>query len=160
MGARSRNKGARGEREAAKLLLGWLAAAGIDADIHRNGDQARSGGFDLVGLPWLAVEVKCAEALRCGEWWWQTVAQAKHAGRLSALMYRQSRRPWRFRIQAVVLVGDGSESVSVDIDLDAEQARLWVQAEAIVSRTSDRHLESVAAARGPEAMPRYAIVIT
>lgn len=41
MGAASRNKGARGEREAVKLLLGWLADAGIDADIHRNADQAR-----------------------------------------------------------------------------------------------------------------------
>ena len=86
MGAASRNKGARGEREAAKLLLGWLAEAGIDADIHRNADQTRSGGFDLVGLPWLAVEVKRAETLRQGDWWRQTVAQAKHAGRLPVLM--------------------------------------------------------------------------
>ena len=50
MGARSRNKGARGECDAAKLLLGCLADAGIDADIHRNADQTRSGGFDLVGF--------------------------------------------------------------------------------------------------------------
>lgn len=137
MGAASRNKGARGEREAAKLLLGWLADAGIDADIHRNADQARSGGFDLVGLPWLAVEVKRAETLRQGDWWRQTVAQAKHAGRLPVLMYRQSRKPWRFRTAARVLVGDGSELVSVSIDLDAEQARLWLVAEAIARGQRD-----------------------
>ena len=133
MGRASRNKGKRGEREAAKLLHGWLSDAGIiDANIQRNLAQSRSGGFDLEGLPrWLAVEVKRAENLRQGEWWRQTKAQAKHAGRLPVLMYRQSRRSWRFRVSADVLIGEGRECVTVDIDLDADLARLWLIAETL-----------------------------
>ena len=130
MGAASRNKGAKSEREAARLIQGWLNAAGIaGADMRRNVDQAPSGGFDLLGLPWLAVEVKRVESALQGQWWRQAVAQGEREGRKPVLMYRRNRQPWRFRTTAAVIVGDNSERVTVDIDLDAEQARKWLLAE-------------------------------
>ena len=146
MGAASRNKGKRGEREAAKLLHGWLSNAGIiDADIQRNLAQTRSGGFDLEGLPWLTVEVKRAESLRAGEWWRQTKAQAKNAGRKPMLMFRANRRPWRFRTTADVLIGEGRECVTVDIDLDADQARFWLIAETLARQ--DRETRKIGLVR-------------
>lgn len=97
----SKNKGANAEREAAALIVSWLepvySGAGLEPPtLSRNLEQVRSGGYDLVGLDWLALEVKRHENLQIESWWKQTVAQAG-PGQLPVLMFRQNRSPWRFK---------------------------------------------------------------
>ena len=61
-----------------------------------------NGGHDLTGIPGWAVEVKRHETLSLGTWWTQAEIQAKRADARPALLYRQSRQPWR----AVVRLSD------------------------------------------------------
>jgi Holliday junction resolvase len=92
MGALSRNKGAGGERELARLLADELGAV-----VTRNLVQAREGGADLLGVDGWAVEVKRAakvtRALLRG-WWAQAETQAQAAGARPALAFREDRGPW------------------------------------------------------------------
>jgi len=97
MGKSQRNKGAAGERELSKILADRL---GIDC--HRNLEQTRSGGADLLGVgPW-AVEIKRQERLCIEQWWAQACAQSDA---YPALAYRQSRQPWTIIIPLGVLCG-------------------------------------------------------
>lgn len=80
-GAMSRNKGQRGEREVIKLLQPTVTRCymekGLDVpSLERNLMQSRAGGFDIVGLEWMALEVKRQEVLNVNLWWKQTCAQA------------------------------------------------------------------------------------
>ena len=96
MGNHSRDKGARGEREVARLLAEELGTA-----VVRNLAQAREGGADLLGVGGFAVEVKRARRATPGlvrAWWAQAEAQAETAGKVPALLYREDRQAW----QAVV----------------------------------------------------------
>lgn len=83
-----RNKGKAGEREFAKLL-----GEALGIEFNRNLDQVRNGGYDLIGLEQLAIEVKRQENLAVGSWWKQALSQAKE-GQTPILAYRQSRKPW------------------------------------------------------------------
>ena len=135
-GLMSRNKGKTGEREARDLLLEWLGPVYVKfgvplPELERNLMQSRNGGHDLVGLPWLAVEVKRQEQTQFGSWWKQTVAQAG-VGQIPFLLWRGNRQPWRFRVRLKTYHGVGPFGLqTVDADLDAAGARLWVQTEAL-----------------------------
>lgn len=133
-GTTSQNKGKRGEREVVKLLQpvvnaayeqakenGYGEVAGEAPVLQRNTLQSDRGGFDIVGLQWLALEVKFQESLSIGTWWKQCLRQAG-AGQEPVLMYRQSRKPWRVRMKGWV-----GETVAcpwagvVDVDLETFQ---------------------------------------
>jgi Holliday junction resolvase len=86
----SRNKGAQGEREVAKIIFDEL---GIEC--QRNLDQWRSGGFDLTGLDGWAIEVKRAKKPLLAQWWTQTVEQAEQAQLHPVLWYRLDNQKWR-----------------------------------------------------------------
>ena len=131
-----RSKGQRGEREAASLIMAWaeevteyLGTAGVE--LKRNLMQSRQGGYDLVGLDWLALEVKRHESLaQISQWWKQAVAQAG-PGQVPFLMYRQNRSPWRFRVELTCLhagpCGNGSQKLVVD--LSEKEACNWFKGE-------------------------------
>lgn len=87
-----RAKGASAEREVAKLLEPTCGK------LKRNLEQVRSGGHDLIGIDWLAIEIKRQETLNVEAWWAQTVSQAKD-GQIPVLIYRQSRKPWTVVMQ-------------------------------------------------------------
>lgn len=90
----AKQKGANGEREVASLLQpvvdrAYMETLGITQrevpKLQRNLLQTREGGYDLVGLDWLALEVKRVEAvgasgqIRKGAlrgWWLQCVTAA------------------------------------------------------------------------------------
>lgn len=91
MGARSRRKGATGEREVFKLLNVKL---GRDA-FRRNLSQTRAGGCDNDGDLIMAVEVKRAESLQLQAWIDQARRQAK-PGQLPVLAYRRNGEDWTF----------------------------------------------------------------
>ena len=85
----SRNKGAAGEREVAKIIDDLL---GIK--VQRNLDQWRQGGYDLEGLGGWAIEVKRAKKPLLESWWAQTEEQAKLANRKPVLWYRLDNQKW------------------------------------------------------------------
>lgn len=137
-----RAKGQTGEREAAVLIGEWAKpvteAVGCNpVAMTRNLAQSREGGYDLVGLDWLALEVKRHETLQLTQWWAQTLRQTGQ-GQVPFLMYRKNRAPWRFR--AVVTTAHygpvaSAACPSLTVDMDAEAARLWFQTELWVRLT-------------------------
>jgi hypothetical protein len=86
----ARQKGQEGEREVIKLLS---ECCGEDITLKRNLMQSMEGGYDIVGLDWLALEVKRQETLDIENWWKQTLRQAGDT-RIPVLLYRQNRKQW------------------------------------------------------------------
>lgn len=113
MAINSRNKGAAGEREVAKLLNDLLGVV-----LVRNLDQWRSGGFDLTGLKGWAIEVKRAKKPLLKQWWQQTVDQAEPADLKPVLFYRLDHQPWRV-VLPVNLLSKGL-CLSKELDYCAE----------------------------------------
>lgn len=105
-GLTSRNKGKRGEREIVHLLQPVLDEVYEKNNrdkvvLQRNTLQSDRGGYDIVGLDWLAIEVKHQEANNVNTWWQQTVAQAK-GQQMPVLFYRRNHAPWRVRTTGVL----------------------------------------------------------
>ena len=86
----SRNKGAAGEREVAKIIDDLLGVK-----VQRNLDQWRAGGYDLTGLEGWAIEVKRAKKPLLTAWWAQTIEQAKAHQLKPVLWYRLDNQKWR-----------------------------------------------------------------
>lgn len=107
-----RTKGADGEREACKLLNGIIVevmtAMGCPAEqieaavqmVQRNQNQSAVGGCDLTNTFGISFEIKRQEALSVNSWWTQCKTAAEKNNELPVLMYRQNRKPWKFRTYA------------------------------------------------------------
>ena len=75
-GGFSREKGKRAEREVVKLLQPVVTKVYQEAGkeiplLERNLMQSHKGGHDIVGLEWMALEVKHHETLQISQWWEQ-----------------------------------------------------------------------------------------
>lgn len=93
--------------------------------------QSRMGGFDLVGIPWLALEVKRQENEALPDWWRQTVKQADEAaGQIPFLLWRKNRSPWRARVRIQTYHGPSCGLAVIDADLIFDEAKKWLQNEA------------------------------
>ena len=109
-GGFARAKGQRAEREAVKLLQPIIdsvyAEFGVDQvpDLQRNQMQSHKGGYDIVGLDWLALEVKHQETLLINQWWVQTITQAGDS-KVPVLIYKQNRVKWRVVMYGYLPVG-------------------------------------------------------
>lgn len=102
-GKMGRDKGVRGEREIADRFIEIMESEekklwvkGHSEEVKRNTLQSDRGGFDLVGIPGLAIEIKRCETLQLGAWWQQCQQQATN-GLMPVLFYRQNRQPWKVR---------------------------------------------------------------
>lgn len=125
-GLTSRNKGKRGEREIVHLLQPVIdevyASSGIPIPIlQRNTIQSDRGGFDIVGLDWLAIEVKHQEQNNVNGWWTQTVQQA--GKKMPVLFYRRNNAKWRVRtvgyvFQRTSTTGPAFSEAVIDISTD------------------------------------------
>lgn len=118
----NRDKGKRGERDVIKLLQPIVDNAYTEAGLapvtlQRNTLQSDNGGFDIVGLEWLALEVKNQERLNIAQWWQQTVNQAKDEQE-PVLLYKVSRSGWRVRMFGRLLTNDKRIRLPVDIAFD------------------------------------------
>lgn len=89
-GRKSRNKGARGERELFALLEERLGRV-----VHRNLSQTRDAGCDTLSIPGFAVEVKRQECEYKPAWMQQAVSATKAGHELPVVFFRRSRHPWR-----------------------------------------------------------------
>lgn len=131
-----RSKGQRGEREAAEVIESWAKpvteALGLGAvSLERNLQQTRAGGYDLIGLDWLALEIKRHETLSVGTWWKQALRQAGDS-QIPMLMYRQNRTPWKFRVRLISAHYGPAVSTSYHglvVDMDADNCKAWFQHE-------------------------------
>lgn len=103
MAINSRNKGAAGEREVAKIIEDLLGVT-----CQRNLDQWRSGGFDLEGLDGWAIEVKRAKKPLLESWWQQTVDQARLADLKPVLWWRLDNQKWNV-VVPLNLISQGLE---------------------------------------------------
>ncbi len=137
-GSHSRSKGQRGERAAIDWLqpicdqvLDTLCAThGLHHNVtapllQRNTIQSDRGGFDVVGLPWLALEVKNYETdapAQIEGWWKQAYGQAG-PDQVPVLLYKRNHRPFRARMPG----GWGRDFcwVSGPVDIDADQFEEW-----------------------------------
>lgn len=89
----SRQKGARGEREIAKILR----QRGYDA---RRGQQysGANGDADVVGLPGIHIEVKRVEALNIDKAMEQAITDAK-PGEMPAVFHRKNGKEWKATVR-------------------------------------------------------------
>ena len=129
-GLTSRNKGKRGEREVVKLLqpminevYGYYELE--PPKLERNQMQSNNGGYDIVGLDWLALEVKFQEQLNIKAFWKQTVAQAVK-GQEPVLIYRKSRMKWRVMMYAYLRV-DKKKRLRKAVDIPVEDFLEYLQ---------------------------------
>lgn len=141
-----RAKGQRGEREVVSMLQSIVdrviaqineirvregqERVGLDPGSHqilRNQLQSAVGGADLVGIDWLAPEIKYQEVEKLNEWWAQTVRQTK-PGQVGVLIHRRNNQKWRVRMLGKLALIDGRHvTCPVDIGLDA--FLLWFENE-------------------------------
>ena len=95
MGAFSRNKGARAERQWRDICR----AEGYDAERGCQLYQKGSEIADVVGLPGIHIEVKAQETLRLREWIAQSVADA-HEKEIPIVAHKKSREGWLVTLRA------------------------------------------------------------
>lgn len=117
MSAKSRNKGAGGERE---LIIEIEQQTGIR--LERNLAQSFAGGHDLIGLDDWAIEVKRYKEIGEAEkraFWVQAVEQADRVGKRPAVCFRADRKPWRVLVHAGTdLFNEAEYNSTAEISLD------------------------------------------
>jgi hypothetical protein len=90
-----------------------------DRKIKRNTLQSDSGGYDLLGVPWLAAEVKFQENWNFKAYWDQTTRQAR-PDQVPVLFYRKTRVKWRVRMVAHLPLGlDCGQAIVADMSIEA-----------------------------------------
>lgn len=125
-GLTSLNKGKRAERQVVALLQPLVnlvfESRGISPPLlQRNTIQSDCGGFDIVGLEWMALEVKHQEQLHVDAWWGQCEQQAREwSVRTSRsltpiLIYRRNNVCWRVRMIGYLPVRHQLRRTVVDI---------------------------------------------
>lgn len=122
MSIMGQNKGKRAEREVVRLLQPVVnevcEALGREVImLERNLMQSHKGGYDIVGLDWLALEVKHREQFAIEDWWKQTVRQAR--GRQEpVLFYRRNKVKFRVRMRGSLWHGVIEHECPVDIAVE------------------------------------------
>jgi Holliday junction resolvase len=94
-GARSRNKGARGEREICALLRDNLG--GQYNRLLKQYQQSQLADIEQLVGPY-SLEVKNCATLELKSWWGQAVQAATKRGAIPCLAYKVPRKGWRFRV--------------------------------------------------------------
>jgi len=128
----SRGKGNRGETEVLRILQevvdGVVEETGHPhVVIRKNRDQRYSPKqYDLIGLPWLAVEVKYQEDWSGLGSWWRQVVDACGPGQAPVLFYRKNYHKWRIRMRVPVVVSKGVR-VRMTVTTDESSFRVWLR---------------------------------
>ncbi len=130
-GKSSRDKGMRAERAIIGLLQPCVDRAYVGSRVapaptlERNLEQSRAGGCDIIGLPWIAIEVKHQETLKINTWWLQTVSQARKNNAIPCLIYKQNRVPYKVMIELEII-----KNVIVPVTLELIPFLQWFEAKA------------------------------
>lgn len=121
-GRHSLNKGKRAEREVIKLLQPVITRFYDERNweppiLQRNTLQSDRGGYDIVGLEWLALEVKHQQQLNLNGWWEQTLEQARQ-DQEPVLFYRKNNAAWRVRMYGFLSTDHNAVESLVDVAVD------------------------------------------
>lgn len=111
MGALSREKGKRGEREVAAIISDLLGVSASRRVRQHDGDS------DILGVPGWSIEVKRWSLLvphEVNRAWAQAVEQAQRDSGIPALFFRANYHPWRVMWPISVL-------------LTMQSAHMWVE---------------------------------
>lgn len=146
MGSLSIQKGKRAEREVANMLNPILVrlVESIQCDpvkLKRNLAQTQAGGFDLEGLPWIAIEIKHHQQVSLGSWWAQTCGQAGTDQGGAPIVGRKVREPvliwkkhggkWNVRMLGRLEIEPGRR-LRVVVDVAMEAFLAWFEKRAEV----------------------------
>lgn len=116
MSKKSRDKGARGEREVIRILQPVVdevcAEVGMPSfELIRDTRQRfEAKHYDVFGLPWMAFEVKYREDMSGIESWWKQTRDACRPGQIPVMFYRRNHGRWRVRMRAPISVVKGGWS--------------------------------------------------
>lgn len=118
----AKQKGKRGENAAIELLQPivdniYAIHNRRPPIISRNSTSWKQGKFDVIGLHWLALEIKNVEAdnnHNLDKWWQQAKEQAID-GRTPVLMYKKAHKPFRVRMKGNI----GTLCTLVDVSVDS-----------------------------------------
>ena len=129
----ARRKGARGEYEVCQLIQVIVDTVYGDAcipedlwpKIKRNVDQVRDGGYDIVGLPWAAIEVKYREMVQVEQWWEQTKMQAR--GLEPVLFWRSNGLAWHVRMNAWLMTPQGGTAIKCAADISIVSFEMYLK---------------------------------
>lgn len=118
-GSFSRDKGKRAEREIVKMLQPVVnkvyAEVGREAPLlERNLMQSHRGGHDVVGLGWLALEVKHHEKVNVPGFWEQTKKQAGTTME-PVLLYKSNNVKWRVMLYGYLPAGKRRVRCAVEV---------------------------------------------
>jgi hypothetical protein len=131
----ARAKGQRGEREVVKLLQPVIDRVYVHhglavPELERNLMQSRNGGYDIVGLEWMALEVKRVETdLNSMRWrWWQQARSQAKEGQEPVLFYRTNHSVWSIMMYGHLCVGvNGGPRVRSVVDIDLASFMAWFE---------------------------------
>ena len=126
----AQSKGARFERQVIQLLQPVVtqvySEAGLEPPkLQRNTLQSDGGGFDLVGLNWIAIECKHQENLNVNAWWLQCCNQAK-AGQVPVLLYKQNNIKIKVMMHGI-LITTGASNIRCPVEISVESFLLYFQ---------------------------------
>lgn len=129
-GINSRAKGQRGEREAIGILQPIVnqvySLYNVDIPVlQRNTLQSDQGGYDVVGLAWLALEVKAQENVSIVRYWNQALAQAA-PHQEPIVLFKQKFR--EFTAIMRVSLPCGSRFIHAFALVDIDTFKLWFRA--------------------------------
>ena len=123
MSKMGRNKGARGEGEVIAFLQPIVDKVCEENGhprfiLRRNQDQRFAAKqYDLIGVPWVALEIKRVENQSgIGGWWKQTLA-ATSENQIPVLIYRQNYRQWKVRMRVQVLAVTTPILMTINVDI-------------------------------------------
>ena len=143
----ARAKGQRGEREVVGILQPVVnkvyGAHGMEApNLERNLMQSARGGYDIIGLEWLALEVKRREQVMASGimgWWNQTKEQAM-ANQEPVLFYRHNGVSWNVMMYGYLCVGqNGGMRVRGPVVVNLPHFVAWFELR-IIHELKSRHL--------------------
>lgn len=123
-------KGQRAERAVIDLLQPVVTQVytemGLDVPkLQRNTLQSDGGGYDIVGLDWLALEVKHQETLHINQWWSQCVEQSK-GNREPVLFYKQNNVKFKVMMRGLLTTG-GAQNVRCPVEVSVESFLLYFE---------------------------------
>ena len=127
-----KNKGGAGERHVIKLLQPvidniFLLADELDQNdipiLNRNLDQVRDGGNDIIGVDFLAIEVKNQATINLSKWFDQTKEQASK-NQEPVLIYKVK---GKWRVMMFGLIPCGKKSIRTNVDIDMSAFIVWFE---------------------------------
>lgn len=146
MGSLSIQKGKRAERSVASalnpILERLVASIGCDpVKLKRNLAQTQQGGFDLEGLPWIAIEIKHHKTVALPSWWRQCCEQAGtdelggpivgRTVREPVLVWKQHGGKWNVRMIGRLEIEKGRRLRAV-VDVSWDAFLVWFEKRAEV----------------------------